>query len=128
MTIIETTRPYETLIRHNADGSIGAHHVRIAEIVRDGSVISATTLPPVALDVAAQGDDSLVALIGTATLAAISDATSARAALATCSADLAAARKALTDLQAKADQGAVDLSIAQQTIDALRAQAEASHA
>jgi septal ring factor EnvC (AmiA/AmiB activator) len=41
MTIIERTLPYETMIRHNADGTIGAHHLTINEVVRDGEVIAA---------------------------------------------------------------------------------------
>ena len=46
MALTERTRAYETLIRHNSDGSIGAHHAQIAEVLRDGVVISASPLPP----------------------------------------------------------------------------------
>lgn len=31
MAFQQRTRPYETLIRHNADGSIGSHHQQIQE-------------------------------------------------------------------------------------------------
>lgn len=42
MALSERTRPYETLIRHKEDGTIGAHHVQITEILRDKVIISAT--------------------------------------------------------------------------------------
>lgn len=58
MALTERTRPYETLIRHNPDGSIGAHHVRITEILRDGAVISANVEAAVSLAVA-EGQDGL---------------------------------------------------------------------
>ncbi len=46
MAVIERTRAYETLIRHNADGSIAAHHMTISEVLRDGVVIAATLNSP----------------------------------------------------------------------------------
>lgn len=46
MALSERTRPYETLIRHNDDGSINAHHAGINEVLRDGKVIAATVMPP----------------------------------------------------------------------------------
>lgn len=45
----EKTRTYETLIRHNADGTVAAHHQTINEVLKDGVVISATVNSPVAL-------------------------------------------------------------------------------
>lgn len=50
MALTERTRPYETLIRHNNDASIGAHHVTITEVLRDGVVINATLAPPVPIE------------------------------------------------------------------------------
>lgn len=72
--ITKRTRPYETLIRHNDDGSIGAHHQKIDEIVMDGVVISATVLPPEPLAQASSNDPELAQLIGAAALQAIDDA------------------------------------------------------
>lgn len=42
MALTERTRPYETLIRHHDNGTIGAHHVQITEILRDKVIISAS--------------------------------------------------------------------------------------
>lgn len=58
MALEERTRPYETMIRHNADGTIGAHHIRITEILRDGAVISANVEAAEPLAVA-DGKDGL---------------------------------------------------------------------
>lgn len=78
MAITERTRPYETLVRHNPDGSIGAHHQRISEVVKDGDVIAASLLAPEPLPNAGAADPDLAALIGAAALAAIADADSMR--------------------------------------------------
>jgi len=47
------TRPYETLIRHNDDGTVASHHVRIKEYFDDDveppELVSAKILPPVPL-------------------------------------------------------------------------------
>lgn len=82
MTITERTRPYETLIRHNPDGSISAHHQRISEIVKDGEVIAASLLDPEPLPNAAAADPDLAAMVGSAALAAIADADHQRAVVA----------------------------------------------
>lgn len=66
MALTERTRPYETLIRHNDDASIGAHHVEINEVLRDGVVISAARNPPTAVDGAA-----LAAILGADLAAAL---------------------------------------------------------
>ena len=55
MALTERTRPYETLIRHNVDGTTSAHHRFITEILRDGTVVSATVEHPQTLT-AAEGD------------------------------------------------------------------------
>jgi hypothetical protein len=44
--ITENTRPYETLIRHNNDGTVSAHHCVITELARDGKILSATIGDP----------------------------------------------------------------------------------
>lgn len=56
MALTERTRHYETLIRHNPDGTVNAHHVRITELLRDGVVINATLLLPESLDSAGLKD------------------------------------------------------------------------
>lgn len=58
MALTEKTRPYETLIRHNPDGSIGAHHQTITEILRDKVVIQGSLNDPIPLNVA-DGKDGL---------------------------------------------------------------------
>ena len=71
MAITERTRPYETLIRHNNDGSVSAHHQTIAEVMKDGTVLVATVSAPIALlDVAPE----LEPIIGEAVIAAVADA------------------------------------------------------
>jgi hypothetical protein len=52
MAFQQRVRPYETLIRHNADGSIGSHHQRINEGFDDvtGQVYFANIQPPEPLD------------------------------------------------------------------------------
>lgn len=59
MAITERVRPYETLIRHNDNGTIGAHHQTISEIVKDGVVISASINSPQGLSVA-DGQEGLL--------------------------------------------------------------------
>lgn len=74
MEITERTRPYETLIRHNDNGTIGAHHQTISEIVKDGMVINASINPPQQLSVA-DGQDGLLLsdVIGDAATAALKE-------------------------------------------------------
>ena len=79
MAITEQTRPYETLIRHNADGSIHAHHVQINEVLRDGEVIAATVLSSVTLGTAESAGVDLATVIGQSCLDAIADAEAIRA-------------------------------------------------
>lgn len=72
MALTERDRPYETLIRHHEDGSIGAHHVRINEILRDGIVIQAsvgTAIPLATAD--GQGGLKLSEVLGEATSLAL---------------------------------------------------------
>lgn len=50
MALEERTRPYETMIRHNRDGSIGSQHRKMYELLRDGVVIQEMEMPPEQLD------------------------------------------------------------------------------
>lgn len=72
MALSERTRPYETLIRHKEDGTIGAHHVQITEILRDKTIISATIGEALPLAVAeGQNGLKLADVIGEAAAAAL---------------------------------------------------------
>lgn len=72
MALTERTRPYETLIRHKEDGTIGAHHVQITEILRDKVIISATIGEALPLAVAeGQNGLKLADVIGQAAAAAL---------------------------------------------------------
>ncbi|AXI01439.1 hypothetical protein [Aquirhabdus parva] len=66
MSITELTRPYETLIRHHADGTVTAHHQQIYVLSKDGIVIAENILDPVSLS---QVD--LTSALGAATTAAL---------------------------------------------------------
>lgn len=103
MAITERTRPYETLIRHNADGSIGAHHQQINEVVKDGEIIAATVMSP--LQISGAG---LELVLGEATVQAIANAEALAADLAAAtesgaavSAQLDSANQTIADLQAQ---------------------------
>jgi hypothetical protein len=75
MALSERTRPYETLIRHNVNGTIGAHHVQITEILRDKAIISATIGEALPLAVAeGQNGLKLSDVIGEAAAAALTQA------------------------------------------------------
>ena len=72
MALSERTRPYETLIRHKEDGTIGAHHVQITEILRDKVIISASIGEALPLAVAeGQNGLKLADVIGEAAAAAL---------------------------------------------------------
>ena len=80
MALTERTRPYETLIRHKEDGTIGAHHVQITEILRGTAIISATIGEALPLAVAeGQNGLKLADVIGEAAAAALTDAETLRA-------------------------------------------------
>lgn len=99
MNIIEQTRAYETLFRHHADGSIGAHHVRIYEVVKDGQVLTSQLLPPVPLSVAGEQGVPLAQVLGEAAAAALLATEKAQAELAAVKAQLAAAQSELEKLK-----------------------------
>ena len=99
MTIIEQTRAYETLIRHHADGSIGAHHVRIYEVVKDGQVLTSQLQSPIPLAVAGEQGVPLAQVLGDAAAAALLANEKAQAELAAVKAQLAAAQAELAKLK-----------------------------
>lgn len=102
MPIIETTRPYETLIRHNQDGSIGAHHVRIYEVIKDGQVLSSQLQSPIPLAVAGEQGVPLAQVLGEAAAVALLANEKAQAELAAVKAQLAAAQAELAKLKGAA--------------------------
>lgn len=84
MALTERTRPYETLIRHKEDGTIGAHHVQITEILRDKVIISATIGEALPLAVAeGQNGLKLSDVIGQAAAAALTQVETLQGQLAT---------------------------------------------
>ncbi|MCS4509127.1 hypothetical protein [Xylophilus ampelinus] len=102
-TITEAIRPYETLIRHNPDGTIGSHHITISEVLRDGNVIAATANPPTAI----AGAD-LDAVLGQATVAALVQVDSLKSVLATQTNAHAALMQQHEDLRVQAQAVAAD--------------------
>lgn len=102
MALTERDRPYETMIRHNSDGSIGAHHIRINEILRDGTVISAKVGAAEPLAVAeGQGGLKLSEVLGEALPIALMQVDKLQSELATLQAELTKLReeRASTDGQ-----------------------------
>ena len=99
MTIIEQTRAHETLIRHHADGSIGAHHVRIYEVVKDGQVLISQLQSPIPLAVAGEKGVPLAQVLGEATSAALLANEKAQVELTAVKAQLAAAQAELEKLK-----------------------------
>ena len=90
MALTERTRVYETLIRHNHNGTVGAHQIRIHEMLRDGVVRAATPLDaePITAELnAVLGENLVLALAANARLTI----------------ELAAAIKAYDDLLASID-------------------------
>lgn len=94
MALTERTRPYETLIRHNANGPVGAHHQTITEILRDGAVVSASVNPPVT--VVDQGLDDLLSQTLTA---ALSQITNLQSIVATQESELIKAKARIAELE-----------------------------
>lgn len=104
MAIAERTRPYETLIRHNADGTIGSHHKLINEVLRDGVVIMANELAPEPVEGAA-----LEAVLGQATVAALAELDATRHQLATAQEALRVQGERAQDLDTKLAKAGEDL-------------------
>lgn len=102
MDIIETTRPYETLIRHHADGSIGAHHQRLYELIKDGVTLSSQMQAPVQLSVAGEEGLPLADILGETTAAALLATEAAQTARAKAEAELTTAKAQLDAATAQA--------------------------
>lgn len=115
MAINETTRPYETLIRHNPDGSIGAHHQRLYELIKDGVVLSSQIQAPVQLSVAGEEGLPLAEILGETATAALLATEAAQAARANAEAELATVK---SQLEAATAQSAT----LRQQLDAVRAE------
>lgn len=65
--ITTRVRPYETLIRHNPDGSLAAHYLEISEVLDGTEVISASISSPMPINFA-----SLSAILDAAMVSTIS--------------------------------------------------------
>lgn len=75
MSLAKVTRPYETLIRHNVDGSVAAHHIYITEITDTddaGNVTIVSASLGDAMPLAATNDDiDFAAIMGDAQATAL---------------------------------------------------------
>ncbi len=126
MALSERTRPYETLIRHKEDGTIGAHHVQITEILRDKVIISATIGEALPLAVAeGQNGLKLADVIGQAAAAALTQVETLQGQVST----LTTERDALSEqVQQGAGLGDQVLALQQQLEVVQRAGADAAAA
>nr|WP_288357561.1 hypothetical protein [uncultured Pseudomonas sp.] len=126
MALSERTRPYETLIRHKDDGTIGAHHVQITEILRDKTIISATIGEALPLAVAeGQNGLKLADVIGQAAAAALTQVETLQGQVST----LTTERDALSEqVQQGAGLGDQVLALQQQLEVVQRAGADAAAA
>jgi len=77
------------MIRHHADGTIGAHHVQITEILRDGVVIPGAIIGPAMPLAVAEGQNGLklADVIGQAAAAALTQAETLQVQVATLTAE-----------------------------------------
>ncbi|WP_410210255.1 hypothetical protein [Aquirhabdus sp.] len=94
MAILEQTRPYETLIRHHADGTVTAHHQQIYVLTKDGIVIAENIFDPVALS-----SVDLSQTLGAATVAALGENAQLKTTLTNLQNQLDAAQALATSLQ-----------------------------
>lgn len=126
MALTERTRPYETLIRHKDDGTIGAHHVQITEILRDKVIISATIGEALPLAVAeGQNGLKLADVIGQAAAAALTQVETLQSQVATLTTERESLAQQVQQGAGQADQ----LQALQQQLEALQhAGAEAATA
>lgn len=99
MALTQQTRAYETLIRHNADGTVSAHYQTITEITDGTNVLAAAVDNPMPIDQAVTANPSLATVLGQAT-------TDALAQVATLQAQLTAANAQIATLQAQLNQNA----------------------
>lgn len=126
MALSERTRPYETLIRHKDDGTIGAHHVQITEILRDKTIISATIGEAMPLAVAeGQNGLKLADVIGQAAAAALTQVETLQGQVSTLTTERDSLAQQVQQGAGQADQ----LQALQQQLEAVqRAGAEATTA
>lgn len=72
MALTERRIRYETLIRYNEDGRIGAHQVDLDQVLRDGVVINSTPTAPMPLSTADyEGVVPLADILGETLVAAL---------------------------------------------------------
>lgn len=112
MALTERTRPYETLIRHNPDGSIGAYHKQITEVLRNGVVIPG----------AVEGDPIPLAVADGQAGLKLSEVLGEAASLALLRVEAVQAEKTQMELTLQQMQG--ELAQAQATIEAQRQELE----
>ena len=118
---------YETLIRHHDDGSIGAHHVRINEILRDGVVIQASVGTAIPLSVAeGQGGLSLADVLGEATSLALLRLEKLEAEGAAMTTALEETQEALAEAKVQADNQQQTITAQQEEIARLMAELSGS--
>lgn len=116
MALTERERSYETLIRHNEDGSVGAHHQTISEVMRDGVVISATLNEPQQLAVLdGETGQKLADVLGAATTAALADAQRSAASLSAAQGVIQELTAKLASAESECESLRAALSEAQQT-------------
>ncbi len=99
MTILEQTRPYETLIRHHADGTVSAHHQQLYVLTKDGVVIAENILDPVALSTL-----DLSQALGAATVAALGENADLKSQLGALQSQLEAAQASAASLQTQLER------------------------
>jgi len=131
MALSEQTRPYETMVRHHADGTIGAHHQTITEILRDKVVIQATVNEPQPLAVAdGQNGLKLSEVLGEAATLALKEnerltgeVAASAASLEQAQGQLAQAQGDIANLETSAGEQAVRITEYERRIDEYNTQA-----
>lgn len=99
MALKKETRPYETLIRHNADGTLGAQHTQIVEISDGGNVISAQLGDTFPLNVVDEATGyNLSAVLGETLVAAVASNTDLQGKVTDLNGQLAEAGSAIEQL------------------------------
>jgi hypothetical protein len=114
------TSPYETLIRHNPDGSIGAHHQKIKRYYDDETeppeLINEKIQPPVQLNVAG---GEVTAIVGQAFVQATAQIAAQTAQIAGLSAALQASEATATQQAATIESQAAQIVALQAQVAAL---------
>ena len=123
------TSPYETLIRHNSDGSIGAHHQKIKRYFDDETeppeLINERIQPPVQLDVAG---GEVAAVVGQAFVQATAQIAAMEVLVAAANAAAAAASGQLEVASATIAQRDVSIADLEAQVAALQAIIDAQNA